>query len=61
MVNNVGIPYIDALKMATIFPATFIGMEKELGVLKPSARADFLWLDNDLNVQNVWRAGEFLA
>ena len=47
--------------MATIFPATFIGMEKELGVLKPSARADFLWLDNDLNVQNVWRAGEFLA
>lgn len=61
MVNNVGIPYIDALKMATIFPATFIGMEKELGVLKPSARADFLWLDNDLNVQSVWRAGEFLA
>jgi N-acetylglucosamine-6-phosphate deacetylase len=36
-------------------------MEKELGVLKPGARADFLWLDNDLNVQRVWRSGEFLA
>jgi len=61
MVNNVGISYIDALKMATIFPSTFIGMEREIGVLKPGARADFLWLDDDLNVQSVWRAGEFLA
>ena len=61
MVNNVGISYIDALKMATIYPSTFIGMEREIGVLKPGARADFLWLDDDLNVQSVWRAGEFLA
>ena len=61
MVNNVGISYIDALKMATIFPSTFIGMEREIGVLKPGARADFLWLDDDLNVQSVWRAGEFLT
>tara|TARA_B100000927_G_scaffold291185_1_gene292259 strand:+ start:1813 stop:2967 length:1155 start_codon:yes stop_codon:yes gene_type:complete len=61
MVNNVGISYIDALKMATIFPSSFIGMEREIGVLKPGARADFLWLDDDLNVQSVWRAGEFLA
>jgi N-acetylglucosamine-6-phosphate deacetylase len=61
MVNKVGIPHIDALKMATILPSKFIGMEKELGVLKPGARADFLWLDNDLNVQRVWRSGEFLA
>ncbi len=61
MVNNVGISYIDALKMATIFPSTFIGMEREIGVLKPGARADFLWLDDDLNVRSVWRAGEFLT
>ena len=61
MVNNVGISYIDALKMATVYPSTFIGMEREIGVLKPGARADFLWLDDDLNVQSVWRAGEFLA
>ena len=41
MVNKVGIPHTDALKMATILPSKFIGMEKELGVLKPGARADF--------------------
>ena len=60
MVHEVGIPYIDALKMATIFPSRFIGMEKEIGVLLPGARADFLWLDESLNVRRVWRSGEAL-
>jgi N-acetylglucosamine-6-phosphate deacetylase len=46
--------------MATIFPSRFIGMEKEIGVLLPGARADFLWLDESLNVRRVWRSGEAL-
>ena len=45
-----GVPLLDAVRMATATPARVLGMEHEIGVLAPGARADIVVCDDDLNV-----------
>lgn len=54
-------PLPDALRMATRTPARFLGLENEIGALRPGALADLIALDAALNVTNVWLRGEALA
>jgi N-acetylglucosamine-6-phosphate deacetylase len=44
--------------MATLTPATILGVESELGSIEVGKRADLLLLDADLNVRRVWVGGE---
>ena len=60
IVNVVGAPLERGLKMVTSYPARAAGLEGR-GVLKPGARADFVWLDDALNVQQVWIGGNALC
>jgi N-acetylglucosamine-6-phosphate deacetylase len=60
MVHEVGICQYDAIKMATLFPSKFLGLENEIGVLQAGSRADFLWLNSNLEVLKVWRGGEIV-
>ena len=60
MVHEVGICQNDAIKMATLFPSKFLGLETEIGVLQAGSRADFLWLNSNLEVLRVWRSGEIV-
>ena len=58
MVNVVGISQDDAIRMASLIPAKVLGVESEVGCLVPEARADFLWMKNDLEIEKVWIGGK---
>ena len=58
MVNEVGILQDDAIRMASLIPAKVLGVESEIGCLVPDARADFLWMKNDLEIEKVWLGGK---
>jgi N-acetylglucosamine-6-phosphate deacetylase len=52
----------EALRMASLYPATFLGREEILGRLAPGYAADILALDpHDLTLRAVWANGERLA
>jgi len=46
----------DALRMATLTPAEFLGIE-DRGRIAPGARADFVLLDQRFQPQGVWING----
>lgn len=52
-----GISLERAVAAATMVPAKAIGMEKEIGVIAPGARADFVLLDSSLNIHAVYIGG----
>jgi imidazolonepropionase-like amidohydrolase len=47
LVQNVGLTPAEALRTATINPAAFFGLDKELGAIKPGYRADLLLVAGD--------------
>ncbi len=51
------VPLEDALRSASLTPATFLGLESERGVLRPGTRADLVALDRDLKVIATWIDG----
>ena len=52
-----GVDKKEALNMASLYPATCMGAEQKLGHLRPGALANFVQLDDDLAIKNVWRKG----
>ncbi|NEU97543.1 N-acetylglucosamine-6-phosphate deacetylase [Bradyrhizobium uaiense] len=53
----VGIPLIDALIMASRTPATFLGLESELGRIAPGYRADLVAFSPNFEVIGTWIGG----
>jgi N-acetylglucosamine-6-phosphate deacetylase len=49
-----GVSKHEALRMAGGYPAECIGRHHEIGTLLPGARADFVHLDDNLNVQTTY-------
>ena len=50
LVHHVGLTTAEALRAATINPARFFGLERELGAIRPGYRADLVLLEsNPLN------------
>lgn len=47
-----------ALEAASLHPAKCLGIEKQKGTLNCGADADFVMLDDDLNVLSTWISGE---
>ncbi|MBO5454343.1 MAG: N-acetylglucosamine-6-phosphate deacetylase [Clostridia bacterium] len=54
---SIGIPLESAVKMATINPAKTLGMENEIGSIKENKFADFIILDEKLDICNVYING----
>jgi N-acetylglucosamine-6-phosphate deacetylase len=57
-VRQVGIPLEDALAMASLVPAQFLGIEHERGRIAPGLQADLVLLDDDLRVSATWIGGD---
>jgi len=57
-VTLVGVPLDEALRMASTYPAAFLGLEDQVGSLAAGKRADLVALDDALNVTGTWIAGE---
>lgn len=60
LVGTVGVPLEEALRMASLYPATFLGLEGERGALTEGLRADMVWMDTALNLRGVWIGGRKL-
>ena len=58
MHHVVGLDLPTAVRMATLTPATILGIEAELGSLEVGKRADLLLLDAETQLRQVWVGGE---
>lgn len=56
-VERIGLPLEEACRMASTYPAEFLGLGGELGRIAPGYRADVVVLDAGLRVQGSWIAG----
>lgn len=61
IVQEVGLPLDQALRMVTTTPAKLLGRLSDLGQFQPGMPADMVHLDGNLQLAAVWRAGERLA
>lgn len=59
--HALGLSLDQAVAMAAGNPAAFLGLSAERGVLEPGYRADFVWLDRDLQVRGTWIGGQRVA
>jgi N-acetylglucosamine-6-phosphate deacetylase len=56
-VQQVGIPKDEALRMASLYPAQYLGLADSLGMVRPGFRANLVVLDSGLRVTGVIRDG----
>jgi len=60
-VRNVGIDLDEALRMASTYPAAFLGLGHRLGKLLPTYTADIIAVDEALSLKGVWVEAEKLG
>lgn len=60
MVEKVGVAVDEALRMASLYPAQCLGAAARIGHLKAGAAADMIHLNQTLDINSVWRAGQKL-
>jgi N-acetylglucosamine-6-phosphate deacetylase len=61
VVNFLGVPLSDALKMTSANPARVIGFGHSKGALEEGKDADIVILDEDLNVRNTIVRGRIIT
>lgn len=54
---RIGLPLVDAVRSATAIPARALGLDDAIGALEPGFLADAVFLDADLQVEQVWAGG----
>lgn len=57
-VSTLGIAVPEALRMGSLYPAQYLGIDRHYGHLQVGARADFILLDEQLNLKQTWLLGE---
>jgi N-acetylglucosamine-6-phosphate deacetylase len=56
-VSLLGLDIVEAARMASEYPAEFLGLGSELGRIAPGYRANLVLMDDELNVQKTWIDG----
>lgn len=56
-VHLLGLPLDEACRMASQYPAQFLGIDQRCGRIAPGLRADLVAFDHALRVQQTWIAG----
>ncbi|WP_020595401.1 N-acetylglucosamine-6-phosphate deacetylase [Spirosoma panaciterrae] len=57
-VEKAGIPLANALRMASTIPAEIIGMDQQLGKIRPGYIANLVRTDSSLHTKGVWALGK---
>ncbi len=57
-IDRLGLPLPEAVRMASLYPAEFLGLADELGRIEPGYRANMVLTDERLNVRASWIDGE---
>jgi N-acetylglucosamine-6-phosphate deacetylase len=52
-----GLDIAEAARMASEYPAEFLGLGLELGRIAPGYRANLVLMDDELKVQKTWIEG----
>lgn len=60
LVKHCNLPFEEAVRMATIYPAKAISIENKYGKLQPGYFADINIIDTDLNLKKVISKGKFI-
>ncbi len=60
-VEHLGQPLEEALRMASLYPAQFLRLDKRRGRIAPGFAADLVHLSNTLTIEAVWIGGKPLA
>jgi N-acetylglucosamine-6-phosphate deacetylase len=58
-IELLGVPLHEAVHMASLYPADFLGLAGELGRIEPGYRANLVLTDERLNVRATWIDGQF--
>jgi len=56
-VHLLGLSIAEAARMASEYPAAFLGLEHELGRIAPGYRANLVLMDDELRVHRTWIEG----
>ena len=59
--QEAGIALEECLRMASLYPATVLKREHELGRIAAGHRADLVHFDYNLSVRGTWLAGHYIA
>lgn len=57
MVQKAGLPVWDAVKMASLNPARFLGVDDTYGSIAPGKSADLLIFDDEIQISSVYVSG----
>lgn len=57
-VSLLGVALPEAVRMASLYPAEFLGLAHELGRIEPGYRANLVLADDTLNVLETWIDGQ---
>jgi N-acetylglucosamine-6-phosphate deacetylase len=60
LIDVVGIPVVEAVRMTTLTPARIIGVERDIGSLEPGKRADLVVFDDAFVAQRVMLSGKWV-
>jgi N-acetylglucosamine-6-phosphate deacetylase len=55
--DNTSLQFDEVLRMASLYPAQCLGVEQTRGHIAQGVAADLVHLDDNRNVQRIWRAG----
>jgi N-acetylglucosamine-6-phosphate deacetylase len=57
-VSMLGVSLAEAVRMASLYPAEFLGLSHDLGRIEPGYRANLVLADDGLNVLQTWIDGQ---
>ena len=57
-ISMLGVGLVQAVRMASTYPARFLGMHHEIGRIAPGYRANLVLADNAINVRDTWIDGK---
>jgi N-acetylglucosamine-6-phosphate deacetylase len=52
-----GLPLTESLRMASLYPAAYLGLDRRFGRIAAGYRADFALIDDTVNVRQTWIGG----
>lgn len=59
-VEMLGLELSEAVRMASLYPAAMVGLDNELGLLKPGYKASMILVDDDLKLFSSWIDGQLV-